>query len=126
MPVGRGLRGLNWNSVLAENVDGRAADRFARFNRNQEDVAAVAGAFLGDNANVGDEQEPAVFDVADRFLLLRVPTARAQKEKAALASAIGGFLQLFGKIECGIVRLPFVLNRDWLVLNRDARNIFLT
>ena len=32
---------------------------------------------------------------------------------------------MLGKIECRIVRFPFVLERDALPLGRDPRNVFL-
>ena len=47
------------------------------------------------------------------------------KEETALASAVGRFAQMLGEIERRIVRFPFVLERDGLMLERDARNVFL-
>src|ERR1051326_6496113 len=125
MAVGRGFWGLNRDAVFTKNVDVRIRDRFAGLNGHQKDVAAAASAFLGYDSNVGDEEKAAVFNGADRLLFLGVPTSSAQKEKPPLTPAVRGFLQLLGEIERGIVRLPFVLNCDWLMLNRDSRNIFL-
>src|SRR4029077_9200420 len=125
MSVRRCLGGLNGDSVLTQNFDCCVGDRFAGLDRNQKNIARAAGTFLGHNSNVCDKQEPTVLNVADRSLLVGVPAARDQKEKTPLGSAIGGFTQLLGKIERRIVGFPFVLERDWLVLNCDARDVFL-
>src|SRR5947207_1373708 len=55
----------------------------------------------------------------------RVPAARRQEKEPALAPAVDWFAKMLGKIERGIVRFPFVFQGDRLVLEGNARNVFL-
>src|SRR5262249_58294210 len=87
-------------------------------------VWAGSGVLLGKNHNGGDEDETRVADRHKSFLN-RVPTLRRKEKQTALASAVGRFAQMFGKIERGIVGFPFVFHRDSLPLGRDARNVLL-
>ena len=50
---------------------------------------------------------------------------RANEKEAAFAPAVGRHLEMTGEVKGGIVRLPFVLERDRLVLPGNARNIVL-
>src|SRR5207237_3570623 len=54
-----------------------------------------------------------------------IPAARLDEEEAALTSAVRGLLQVLGRIERGIIRLPFVLQADRLILAREPRNVVL-
>src|SRR5205809_7032435 len=50
---------------------------------------------------------------------------RGQEEKAALAAAICWFAKVLREIERGVIGLPFVIHCDRLLLNRNARDVFL-
>ena len=125
MTVCARLGRLDRHAVLAQNFHGGAGDRLAIFDRHQKDVAAAVGVFLRQNSDVGDEKKSAVAGRLDRFLFHRIPAARGQKEKAALAPAVRRFAEMLGEIERGVVRLPFVFHRDRLMLERNPRDIFL-
>src|SRR5207237_3360533 len=109
---------------LAVNSNRRASDPLAGLYRHQTNMPPAVGVFLGQDSDVGHEQEPAILDRLNRFVLGWVPSARDQKEKSALAPAVRWFAQLFGKIEGRIISFPFIFESDRLVLDCDSRNVF--
>src|SRR6516165_11821032 len=124
MAVGVRLRSLEWDAVLPKKIDNHVRERLAFFDRHQKDVVTAVGTFLGQNADVGNENETRITD-PDRLLLDWVPTVRGQEKEAAFASAIGRFAKMFGEIERGVIRFPFVLHRDALPFGRDAGDVFV-
>src|SRR5437588_8342446 len=123
MPIRVRLRGLERNSVLAEKIDRHIGKRFSFFDRHQKNLVTGVGVVLGQDSDVGDENEPEVA-ATDWLFIDRVPALRSQEKKAALGAAIGWLAQMLGKIECGIIRLPLVLQRDALALGRNPGNVF--
>ena len=116
---------LDRHAVLTQDLHSRAIDRLAVLDRHQKDVAAAIDVLLRQNSDVRDEKKSAVANRIDRFLFRRVPTARGEKEKAALAPAIRWFAKMLGKIKRRIIRFPFVFDCNWLLLQPDTRDIFL-
>jgi len=53
------------------------------------------------------------------------PNQRITKNRPRSLPPSAGFRKCSEKIECGVVCLPFVLERDALMLERDARTVFL-
>ena len=81
--------------------------------------------FLGQDPDVGHENEPRIFGRLDRFFRQRIPAARSHEKQTALAAAVRRLAQMLGEIKRRIVCLPFVLKRDGLPLESDPRNVFL-
>ena len=123
--VRRSLRALDRDAIAAEDVDGHAGQRQTGLDRDHENIAGLVSVFLHQQSEVADENEPRRRDAFDEFFRDWVPRARLQEEQAALAAAVRGFLEILREIERGIVRLPFVLERDRLVFARDPRNVVL-
>ena len=94
-------------------------------NRHQKNIATAIRTFLGQDADVGNEKEAGLPYRGNYLALDRVPAARRQEKEAALAPTINRFAQMLGKIERGIVRFPFVFQSDRLVLEGNARDVFL-
>src|SRR5207247_10764544 len=115
---------LDRHAVLAQNLNRGAVQRLATLDRHQKDLAAAINVFLRQDSDVGDEQKPAVTGGLDRFLFLRIPTARGQKEKATLAPSICRLPQVLGKIQSRIIRLPFDYDRNQPLLDRTSREAF--
>ena len=67
------FRALDRNAVLAEKIDRHVCERFAFFDRHQKNVVTAVRVFLGQNSDVGDENETRSPDL-DQFLLNRVPS----------------------------------------------------
>ena len=99
MSVRVGFGCLQSDAVFAQNLDLRACNRLARFDRHQKNVVAAGGAFLRENSDIGDEQEPAASHRRNWFLFNRVPTTRREKEQTAFAPAVIRLLQMLGEIE---------------------------
>src|SRR5215475_6719237 len=89
---------LDRHAVLAQNLNGGAVERLAILDRHQKDVAAAIVIFFRQNSDVCNEKKSAVANRRDRFLFRRVPAARSEKEKTALALAVRRFAKMLGKI----------------------------
>ena len=57
MAVGISLGGLNRNAVFAQKIDNRVGSGLPVFDRHEKNVVAAVGVFLGQDADVGDENE---------------------------------------------------------------------
>ena len=108
-PIGGRFRALHRDSVSAEQLDRHAGDGLPGFDRGNKNIAGLIGVLLYEQAEIADQDKAARRGRLDLFFPDRVPAARFQEEKAAFAAAVRRLLQMLGKIERGIVRLPFVL-----------------
>src|SRR5207249_11555014 len=77
------------------------------------------------NTTVSNEKKTRLPNRRNYLPLYLVPAARRQEKKPALAPAVDWFAKMLGKIERGIVRFPFIFQGDRLVLEGNARNVFL-
>ena len=119
VPLARG------DAVLAQDFHRDAGERRARLDREEENIAAPVGVLLYQHAEVGDENEAAIAHVAHRFFFTGSHSRARTKKETALAPAIGRQLEMTGEIEGGIVGPKLVLEIDRLMLDRDARDVFL-
>jgi hypothetical protein len=82
--VAVGGHGRDRQAVLAEDLDLGAGDRIAVVDRGDEDLAAAVLGLLDEDAEVGDDEEPAVI-LAEDTLLLRIEGLDLEEEDPAPA-----------------------------------------
>ena len=84
------LCALQRNPVLAQKIDRHIGERLAGFDRHQKHVVSAVRVFLGQDSDVGNENETRIVDL-DSFLLDRIVALGGQEKQTALASAVGRF-----------------------------------
>ena len=119
------MRGLQRHAVPAEQLDHDSADRLARLDRDNEDIAAAVGVLLHQHPQIRDEHETAYRGVRNGAFLLRIPAAALQEKQTALAAAVGRLREMTREVEGRVVRLPAIGHGDELLLAGDARDVRL-